>query len=211
MFGKIFNLVSSILLLFRTGDAIIKDCGNGNSIFQITELALTPDPPIRGKDVYMTVKFINPLEDINAGKCTTSATLNFIPFQPTVEELCTSTQCPILSGLNDRSTSNVWPDTVSGSITSKITWTMPNDSLLLCIQIATKVAEELNEFSIRGAGKYYNQSDADILATLFYLNDPLPYNTFDNNFFDDDEIPYNLFQYFETENTITISKNKTNA
>lgn len=200
MFGKIFNLVSSIMLLFQTSGATIKDCGADTSIFQITELALSPDPPIRGKDVHMSVKFINPLETIDSGTCTTSVTLNFIPFQPSVDELCKSTQCPILSGLNDRSTTSVWPDTVSGSITSKIVWTTDNNAQLLCIQIATKVAQDSTEFSIRGSRNYYNQSDAYMLAKTLYLNDPLPFNTFEDTDFeryisDDDEVvPYNSFE-----------------
>jgi hypothetical protein len=160
--------------LLSLATASIKDCSNGASLLQLTDLALSPDPPVRGQTLDMTVKFNNPGPEITDGTVTTSVTLNFIPFQPTTEALCTNTQCPLTTGANDRSTSSVWPDNVSGSITSKIEWTGVDGTQLLCIQISAKVAD--------GKGKrfrnQYNQTDADSVATALRLNAPLPFEDF---------------------------------
>lgn len=120
--------------------ATITDCSKGASVFQVTELALKPDPPVRGQTLDMIVKFNNPGFTVIDGTATTSLTLNFIPYPASSEPLCESTQCPIEMGANDRSTSSVWPDTVSGSVQSKIVWLNTDGTQLLCVQISTKVA-----------------------------------------------------------------------
>jgi hypothetical protein len=150
---------------FAVSDATIKDCGNGLSILQLTDLALKPDPPVGGQLLDMTVKFINPDSDIINGTVTTSLTLNFIPFTPTVEPLCVNTKCPLVNGLNDRSTSNTFPDNVSGKLVSKITWTDLDGSLLLCIQISTQLASK-NSTNLRGT-KSTTAIDLNALQTVF--------------------------------------------
>jgi hypothetical protein len=90
----------------------------------------------------MIVKFNNPGFTIVDGTATTSLTLNFIPYPTSSSPLCESTLYPIEMGLNDRSTTSIWPDTVSGSVQSKIVWTSPDGAELLCIQIDTKVASQ---------------------------------------------------------------------
>lgn len=164
MFGRLFQLFA-IGLGFAT--ASIKDCSNGASLLQLTDLSLAPSTPVRGQTLDMTVKFNNPGPEIADGTVTTTVTLNFIPFQPTVEVLCTNTQCPLTSGANDRSTNSVWPDNVSGSITSKIEWTAVDGTQLLCIQINAKIAET------KGLRRQYNQTAVDSLATTLRLNAPL--------------------------------------
>jgi len=163
MFGRLVSLLS----VFALATASIKDCSSGTSVLQLTDLALSPDPPVLGQPLDMTVKFNNPGEEIVDGTVTTSVTLNFIPFQPTVEALCTNTQCPLVSGANDRSTNSVWPDNVSGSIVSKIEWTAVDGTQLLCIQINAKVA------AAKGLRRQYNQTDSDALASALRLNAPL--------------------------------------
>ena len=181
MISKLFYLASC---LFAFTTATIKDCSNGNSILQITELALTPDPPVRGKELYMTVKFDNPNDEITEGSVTTSVTLNFIPFQPTTKTLCESTQCPIMPGSNDRSTSSVWPDTVSGSVSSKIVWNTPDNFELLCIQISAKIATT----NLRSR-ETYNQTHADLITSLLDLDDPVPLSELEYDFapYDEDD------------------------
>lgn len=134
MLHKLFALANLALAA-----ATISDCSKGSSVFQVTELALKPDPPVRGQTLDMIVKFNNPGFTVVDGTAITSLTLNFIPYPASSEPLCESTQCPIEMGDNDRSTSSVWPDTVSGSVQSKIIWTSPEGAQLLCIQISTKV------------------------------------------------------------------------
>lgn len=150
LFLKIINKMKFLLLIpFFAGltSSTITDCGNGNSIFQITKLDLTPDPPVIGKDVFLTLQFNNPLSDINDGQVTTKVSMNGIPYPPSTQSLCENTQCPIMYGNNDRSTNNVWPD-ISGKIDTTIEWRTPSEDLLLCIHTTVKVYSE--EKMLRG-------------------------------------------------------------
>jgi hypothetical protein len=161
------RLLGTFLLgLFAASSATITDCSNGASVLKLTELGLNPATPVRGQPLDMTVKFDNPGPEIVDGTVTTSVTLNFIPFQPTVEALCSNTQCPLVTGANDRSTSSIWPDNVSGSIVSKIVWTGVDGSQLLCIQIKTNVG---NVPKLRGRSNY-TQEDAVNLAYMWHPN-----------------------------------------
>lgn len=157
-------------LVCGVGNAAIADCSNGASVFQLTTLSLTPDPPVRNQNLDMGVIFTNPGGEVTDGTVTTSVTLNWIPFQPTVEPLCTNTQCPLVNGVNDRSTSSVWPDSVSGNVVSKIEWTGVDGSQLLCIKISTKVAGERNGTYLRGGLKYNTDDDATELVEALRLN-----------------------------------------
>jgi hypothetical protein len=136
MLRQAFYLLSSLALATAT----ISDCSKGSSVFQVTDLALKPDPPVKGQPLDMIVKFNNPGFTVVDGTATTSLTLNFIPYPASSTPLCESTMCPIEMGANDRSTSSIWPDSVSGSVQSKIVWTSTEGVQLLCIQISTKVA-----------------------------------------------------------------------
>jgi hypothetical protein len=155
----------------------ITDCSKGASYFKPTDLALSPDPPQLGQPLYMTVKFDNPGADVTGGTVSTSVTLNYIPFQPTVESLCTNTQCPLTSGPNDRSTSSVWPDNVSGKVVSKIVWAGADGSELLCVQISASVG--VNKTALRGSylasagAKNYTEDDASAVAEVFRLDAPV--------------------------------------
>jgi hypothetical protein len=157
MFTRIVNLFLVALATFKGTNAIIKDCGAGQTVFQLTELAMNPDPPVRGKPVDMKVVFNNPGDEVTDGTVTTTLSLNFIPFQPSTESLCKNTICPIVNGFNDRSTSSIWPDTVSGSI-----------------QFNTKVASIQNKTSLRREETTYNQTHAEALYLLLRLDDPVP-------------------------------------
>jgi hypothetical protein len=114
----------------------VSDC-NPASVFRPTSLALTPDPPVVGESVHMTLKFDNPAATITEGTATTSLSLNNFPLDPIVEPLCTNTACPILEGANDRSTTSTWPD-VKGLVNVKSVWTSAGNELL-CILTQIRV------------------------------------------------------------------------
>ena len=125
----------------------IQDC-NTSSVFQLTKLDLLPTSPTPGQPLAMTVQFNNPGPIVSDGIVTTSVTYNFIPFSPTTEALCTNTACPLVTGFNDRSTTNPWPD-VTGSVTSVIKWNLDGENLL-CIKINVKTANKLRGKSFPG-------------------------------------------------------------
>lgn len=128
-----------LFMLFSSVISSITDCGSTNGLFQITKLGLTPDPPIIGKDVDLTLFFENPESDISEGIVETHVSINGIPYPPSTEDLCKSTTCPIIKGENNRSTKSVWPD-ISGKIISTLTWKKLSGELLLCLQTSVKVS-----------------------------------------------------------------------
>jgi hypothetical protein len=129
----------ALLCLFASTSASIKNCDE-SSLFKITELALTPDPPVRNSPVALTLVFDNPDKEITDGTVTTSLSLNYIPITPMVEPLCHNTECPITLGLNNRSTDAAFPD-VTGILKSKVVWTNMDGETLLCIDMSLKIME----------------------------------------------------------------------
>ncbi len=130
----VFRSLLVSAFVFASASASVTNCGAGKSQFQPTELAISPESPAPGDKVDMTVKFNNPGPEVNAGTVTTSVTYNFIPFQPTTEDLCVNTPCPLVVGANDRSTTSTWPD-VTGLINTHIEWTDTSGALLLCLDV----------------------------------------------------------------------------
>lgn len=133
---RLFTLLTSLLTLTN---AIIKNC-DPSSLFQITTLSLTPEQPVAGDLVKLSLVFDNPGAPITDGTVTNIITLNGLPFT-SESALCSNTECPIVTGSNDRSTQNTWPS-VSGTLNSKIVWTGPNEESLLCIQIKVVTGNE---------------------------------------------------------------------
>jgi len=136
----LFRLIAAISLFATIGQGAIKDC-DPSSIFRPTELAILPDPPVADQPVAMTVKFNNPGPIITDGSVTTSVTLNFIPFTPSTEPLCTNTVCPIPSGAVDRSTKSTWPTGISGRIVTISQWRDAIGQSLLCVQSSFSVGQ----------------------------------------------------------------------
>jgi len=153
MFYRIRSLVAAVFALSgaHIAHASISDCGFGKSVFQLTELAFTPSNPSPGVDTQMTVKFTNPGPEITDGTVVTSLSWNYIPFDPTTEALCSNTQCPLVSGDNDRSTSSPWPD-ITGLVSSHIEWTDTSGALLLCIDLDVTTAYTNTTKNLRGSG-----------------------------------------------------------
>jgi hypothetical protein len=125
---------------FALANASIQDC-NTTSVFRPMTLGLRPDPPVAGNLVYMTVEFNNPGPEVTEGVVSTSVTLNFIPFTPTVESLCENTACPLVTGFNDRSTQSTWPTDVKGKVVTKSVWSTLDGDTLLCVQTTFSVGE----------------------------------------------------------------------
>lgn len=138
--------------------ATISDC-DPSSRFRPTKLAVNPDPPMANQPVAMTVQFENPGAPVVDGTVTTSVTLNFIPFQPSIEPLCTNTACPIATGSVDRSTSSTWPDGVSGTVVTKSAWAGVDGESLLCVQTKFAVGG-----SIRLRGSQANETLASAIT-----------------------------------------------
>jgi len=129
---------ASIIAFAAATTSLVTDC-NQSSIFRPTLLALTPDPPVIGEQVLMTVQFTNPGPVVTEGTSTTTITLNGFPITPTVEPLCQNTVCPFAEGANDRSTNSTWPN-IKGKIAIKSVWTDAVGNDLLCLLTTIKIA-----------------------------------------------------------------------
>jgi hypothetical protein len=109
-----------------------------SSVFQITQLALEPPTYVSAnQNVSLTLLYTTPVE-VDAGSVTTSITYNFIPITPTVEDLCSSVECPIVTGAHDASSWFLMPTGVRGTVTTKVVWTDINNTQLLCISTTLK-------------------------------------------------------------------------
>jgi hypothetical protein len=137
MLNKLLTLLPFLTATYAT----IKDCDT-SSQFKFTDLALYPESPKVGENVYMTVIFHNPGPEIIDGKAVTSVTWNGIPLTPTTKPLCESTDCPLTVGVNNRSTMSTWPSGVTGKVNSKIQWFDTQGKSLLCIQSSVSVAAD---------------------------------------------------------------------
>ncbi len=130
----LIRLLAALGCLAAVAHATITDCGAGAALFTITELSQDPPTTVTAnQNVSLTLKYSAP-EEITAGTATTSVTLNFIPFSPTVEDLCVKAACPITVGEHDGSSWGLFPSGVSGTLVSKVEWKDTSGRLLLCIQ-----------------------------------------------------------------------------
>lgn len=119
--------------------ATISNCGS-NPAFTITTLDQSPLTKVSaGQNVSLTLKYTS-YAPVSAGTVTTAVTYNFIPFQPTVDDLCKSVVCPLAPGDHDGSSSVVTPSGVSGSVSTTITWADANGNQLLCIKSTLSVS-----------------------------------------------------------------------
>jgi len=171
-----FTLLFSAV--FSAVYATIQDCGKGLSLFEFRDLALKPDPPVPGAAVDMTVRFMNPGTTVNDGTVTTSVTINFIPFAPSTEALCANTKCPIVSGVNDRSTSSTTPTSIQGKISTKIVWNALNGSELLCISSSFSLPYLYLHGTkfLRGSHTILDYRHAKYIASMFRKRRVLQYH-----------------------------------
>jgi len=132
-----FFLGLSIASLVLT-TASISDCSNGNSLFKIKSMSFLPDPPVLGTNSTLLLSMDVP-EEISGGSVIYSVTYNFIPFSPTVEDLCLALSCPISVGQLDTISSIPFDSSLSGTLIFKIQWKDSIDRDLLCVNIKTKL------------------------------------------------------------------------
>jgi hypothetical protein len=132
-------MVSLALVAYALSSSGVSDCGNGNSLFQMTNLNLDPPSTVMaGQNVSLSLLYNSPKVIAN-GTIKTSVTYNFIPFTPIVSNLCDSVNCPISVGQHDGSSSYPMPTGLSGSLKSQIVWYDDAGNQLLCIEMALKI------------------------------------------------------------------------
>jgi hypothetical protein len=157
---------------FAVSESSIVDCGKGVTRFQFTDLSLDPSTPVSGQPFELFNIFNNPGAIVTGGTAKTSVSVNYIPFTPSVVDLCSSTTCPLVPGLNDKSTSSTWPDNVFGKVVSKVEWAGLDAEPLLCIQMSVSLDIPLaprvvNRSALRGTYRdYLLDAQLDALSNM---------------------------------------------
>jgi hypothetical protein len=119
----------------------VSDCGAGTSVFKVNSVDLDPVSPAPGQNMTLTLDYTVPSGTVVAGGQTEyDVTWNFIPLEPSFEPLCQDIPCPLGPGTYRNQSTSLWPDSVSGYITSQMKWMDEAGNLLLCIEIAGQSA-----------------------------------------------------------------------
>jgi hypothetical protein len=131
-------LLCPLLAFLSFADAKVTDCTKASaSRFTIQSLSLTPPDQVSpGENVTLGLIYTNPAL-VTDGTVTTSVTYNFIPLTPIVEPLCKSVPCPLEPGQHDGGVSYTFPAGLSGSVATKIVWTV-SEIQVLCLQLTLK-------------------------------------------------------------------------
>ncbi len=132
-----------------TAAATVKNC-DPNSLFTVNAVGLTPTSPAPGDPVTLHLDYTVPEGmTVDDGTTTYAVTLNFIPFAPSTNPLCQDIPCPLGAGTYKNDTVSTWPTGVSGTFTSKMTWSNPAGQTLLCIQTSGALrANDTNALSL---------------------------------------------------------------
>lgn len=140
MLKSLVFLALSFATFFTPTSSTVADCGQGKSLFQIQTQSFSPEPPVANQPYDYWFTYVVPEGvTIDAGTAKYSLSLNGIPFTPTVDDLCSQTACPKVSGLHNESSTDTWPSGVSGKIVTKLEWFDANGNLLLCSQTTERV------------------------------------------------------------------------
>ena len=130
-----------VMLPFLLGAFALKvsNCGGNQAAFRFNELSVYPTTVVPGDPVTLHVQYTVPDGMvITEGKATYAIKYNFIPLTPTIEPLCKDLPCPITPGTYSNNTVSIWPSGLSGSVSTKITWTDEKGALLACITVDGK-------------------------------------------------------------------------
>ena len=128
-----------MLSLLLLGYAAIRDCGNGLGRAALLGFDSQPTNPVAGDNVTLWIAYDLPAPAITGGTATYSVSLNGIPFPPTVDDLCTQTDCPKDVGVHNETSWSEFPSGVSGKIVSSVSWKDQNDDLVWCVETSWRV------------------------------------------------------------------------
>lgn len=124
-----------------TGLHAVSDCGAGASVFIVNSVDLNPVTPVPGQNMTLTLDYTVPFgTTVTGGQTEYDVTWNFIPLEPSFEPLCQDIPCPLGPGTYRNQSTSLWPDSVSGYITSQMKWLDEANNLLLCIEISGQAA-----------------------------------------------------------------------
>ena len=127
---KIFSiLISSVTL---------RDCGSPTDQATITSMGFEPQNPKPNEltELWIAYDLKTPITD---GTAIYSYSFNGIPFSPTIEDLCTQTNCPKLVGSYNETSTSEFPSGITGKIISTIKWIDQNAKPIWCAEMTFKI------------------------------------------------------------------------
>ena len=129
----------SLITLLLASSVAIRDCGLQKSLFNVSNLYIKPTNPVPGQLAVIHTEYTAPKNtNITKGYSKHSLIYNYMPFQPTIEPLCSNVPCPITQGHYKNNTVITWPNAIMGTFSYQITWFDVKDVLLLCVDISGK-------------------------------------------------------------------------
>ena len=144
-----FVRLASILSVFATAFASVTDCSNAKTLFKLTSMSFSPDPPVAGQNSTLLLSMKVP-EEVTNGTVKYSTTYNFVPFAPTVEDLCDKTvPCPIASGALNTVSTYPFDNSLKGTVIFKIEWTELTGRSLLCVSLNLKLGDAAKQVIAR--------------------------------------------------------------
>lgn len=129
-----------LALLAYVVSASVSDCSKGASLFKITSMSFSPDPPIPGQNSTLRLSMNVPTA-VSGGTATYSPTYNFIPLNPSTDDLCTTlpSGCPIAVGQLDTISTFPVDSTLTGTLALNIQWKDLASNPLLCVDVKMKI------------------------------------------------------------------------
>ncbi len=119
-------------------------------MFTVNSVGLDPANPVPGQNVTLKLDYTVPAGvTVTGGQTEYDITWNYIPFDPSFEPLCQNIPCPLGPGQYQNQSTSVWPDSVSGYITSQMKWLDEGNKLLLCVEIAGQAETQEHADSVR--------------------------------------------------------------
>jgi len=139
---KIISLLTFLNIIYFSTSVTqfqYKSCGDNNDIGQNLILDVSPKLPQIDYTLFLNADLS---QEVNNGTSKYSITYNFIPFQPSIEDLCTeinnsNISCPLIGHIASESKGSI-PQDVSGTIVIKNEWFNELNIRILCMQFTIK-------------------------------------------------------------------------
>lgn len=119
----------AFVLLLASAAATLKDCSS-SSLGHITNLQMDPSAPASGQYAIVTMDYTL-YAPVTGGTAKYEASFNGFPLTPTVNDLCTDVDCPLVSGPNHYQTAFQMGDgAIHGTLSATVTWNSPEAEIL---------------------------------------------------------------------------------
>ena len=133
------SILQLALGFILAANVTLRDCGNpATDQAVITGMGFSPSDPLPNENTTLWIAY-DLKSAITGGTATYSITFNGIPFNPTIEDLCTQTECPKSIGSYNETSSSLFPDGISGKVASKIQWKNQVEQPVWCLETTFKI------------------------------------------------------------------------